>query len=158
MPKSVTSLSFLLKGRATENMYWNIRSITITEVIGTLAGMNETNNQFYQTKVDDVVAYAVERKLLLNGFLDSSNEINLSGLTIPVARAACRYLLQKYQHNDQDLTLITGVGKQINRTSLRDYLQEWLEQEFGLKTSIPRFAQGTLVISSEALLKTRALI
>jgi pentatricopeptide repeat protein len=126
--------------------------ITITEVIGALAGTDESED--YQAHVDGILAYAVERKLLLNGFLDSSNEINLSGLTFPVARAACRYLLQNYEHVDnQELTLITGVGKQSNKTSLRDYLQEWLEQEFGLKTSIPRFAQGTLVISSESLLR-----
>ena len=125
--------------------------ITITEVIGALAGTDETSEE-YQAHVDGIVAYAVERKLLLNGFLDSSNEINLSGLTFPVARAACRYLLQHYQHVDgQELTLITGVGKQSNKTSLRDYLQEWLETEFGLRTSIPGLAQGTLVISSESL-------
>ncbi|GAX10377.1 hypothetical protein FisN_3Lh593 [Fistulifera solaris] len=125
--------------------------ITITEVIGALAGADES--EAYQAHVDGILAYAVERKLLLNGFLDSANEINLSGLTFPVARAACRYLLKHYEHVDnQELTLITGVGKQSNKTSLRDYLKEWLEQEFGLITSIPRYAQGTLVISSESLL------
>ncbi|GAX20557.1 hypothetical protein FisN_3Hh593 [Fistulifera solaris] len=126
--------------------------ITITEVIGALAGADDSED--YQTQVDGILAYAVARKLLLNGFLDSSNEINLSGLTFSVARAACRYLLKHYEHVDnQELTLITGVGKQSNKTSLRDYLQAWLEQEFGLKSSIPRFAQGTLVISSESLLR-----
>jgi len=67
--------------------------------------------------MDAVFATAVEKNIVLSGNLDTIWEIDLSGLSLPVARAACRFIICRLQKEAeagvewQDLSLITGVGK-----------------------------------------------
>ena len=69
-------------------------------------------------QLDEVFAEAVERGIVLRrDSLDSNWETDLSGMSFPVARAACRYIIQRAQslaQKDQDIddiTLITGFGR-----------------------------------------------
>jgi len=90
--------------------------ITLTDCIATLSRAG------YTRKMDEVFRQAVEREgivLQSNDSLDSMWEVDLSGLPFPIARAACRYLLQtvsnEYQKNSTDVVLedmvfITGIG------------------------------------------------
>lgn len=90
--------------------------ITLTDCIATLSRAG------YTRKMDEVFRQAVEREgivLQSNDSLDSIWEIDLTGLPFPIARAACRYLLQsisnKYQQKSSDIVLedmvfITGTG------------------------------------------------
>jgi len=90
--------------------------ITLTDCIATLSRAG------YTRKMDEVFRQAVEREgivLQSNDSLDSIWEVDLTGLPFPIARAACRYLLQsisnKYQQKSSDIVLedmvfITGTG------------------------------------------------
>ena len=72
------------------------------------------------TQVDEVFREAVERGIILRGNdLDSQWETDLSGMSFPVARAACRYVVYQClslpQEDIQDVTFITGVGRAKQR-------------------------------------------
>lgn len=151
--------------------------ITISDVIATLA---ENGQKGYQEKLDEVFTEAVERGVVLRSdTLDSTWEVDLSGMSFPVARAACRYVLKKKLHfaidELDDLTFITGVGvgnrpfagkpvqsppgtnrtvEQSKYTSLRDYLQEEvLRDDFDppIESFIPKRAQGMVQIDRSQL-------
>lgn len=138
--------------------------ITVTEAIAAMS--SDSGPQADRVKVDLVFAEAVERGIILrSGTLDSEWEVDLSGMSLPVARAACRFILNrlastaKSQGEIQDLTLITGVGRGTRRdeshlTSLREYVQEVLLRDFNppLKSVIPARAQGSVQIPQEALM------
>ena len=89
--------------------------ITLTDCIATLSRAG------YTRKMDEVFRQAVEREGILlqsNDSLDSIWEIELIGKPFPIARAACRYLLQtisdKYKSGTgiaiEDMVFITGTG------------------------------------------------
>jgi hypothetical protein len=145
--------------------------ITVTDCLATLhrAGRRK--------EIDHVFKEAVARGIVLRGNqLDSQWETDLSGMSIPVASATSRYILTQAleleSDNLQDITFITGVGKAQQRrkgnkddhqsktwskgskTSLRDYLQELLRQDFEppLESYIPHRAQGTVVVKKETLI------
>lgn len=132
--------------------------ITATNAIGALAADDTATGQ---TQADRVFREAVERGIFLhNNRLDSLWDVDLSGMTLPVARAATRYILWQTASQIQagkrvqDLTLITGVGVGRDRgTSLREYVKEVLELDFNppLTSTIPKRAQGTVVVDKESL-------
>jgi hypothetical protein len=118
-----------------------------------------SNRKEDRDRVDRVFAEAVRRGIVLQQNLDTSWEFDLSGMSFPVARAACRYILNRIfisstKNNDsRDLIFITGVGvekaqrkhssqtarltgsvgsEDDNRTvsCLREYVQEILAGDF----------------------------
>jgi hypothetical protein len=99
--------------------------ITVTDVISTL---DRTPGKSNRKNINLVFSEAVKRGIVLpSNSLDSLWEVDLSGMSLPVARAACHYIMQRIVEsvlmeeggeNDDDsqqqvfdLTLITGVGK-----------------------------------------------
>ena len=87
--------------------------ITLTDLIATFSS-NE--GKVDHSRVDEIFADAVARGIFFSGFLDSTSEVDLSGMSFPVARAACRYTINKTlqcaedSENLLDLQFITGVG------------------------------------------------
>lgn len=139
--------------------------ITLTDAIGAMASVDTPSNR---ERIDLVFEEAVELGIVLRpDTLDSDYDVDLSGMSLPVARAACRYILKHLasradRDKIHDLTFVTGTG--VGRrnendtklsTSLRDYVQNILLNEFrpSLGTTIPPLAQGTVVIPKEILLK-----
>jgi hypothetical protein len=68
-------------------------------------------------QLDEVFAEAVKRGIVLRG-LDIQWETDLSGMSFPVARAACRYIIQQARgvaetskDDLRDVIMITGVGR-----------------------------------------------
>eukprot|EP00563_Minutocellus_polymorphus_P002694 CAMPEP_0181027756 /NCGR_PEP_ID=MMETSP1070-20121207/4324_1 /TAXON_ID=265543 /ORGANISM="Minutocellus polymorphus, Strain NH13" /LENGTH=1000 /DNA_ID=CAMNT_0023104999 /DNA_START=50 /DNA_END=3052 /DNA_ORIENTATION=- len=89
--------------------------ITLTDVIATLdRSEGDTNRE----RMDEVFDEAVELGIILpTDSLDSLWEVDLSGMSIPVAHAACRHIVQRARRAVasgespcEDLMLITGVG------------------------------------------------
>ena len=149
----------------------------MTECIATLSRADEME------RVDEVFAEAVKRGIVLRGGLDVKWELDLSGLSFPVARAACRYIVKGARtvdkekvSNVEELVMITGVGRahqnrttasssdpvpiqnESTSTSLRDYIQEVLDTDFepSIPSAIPRLAKGTVVVRKEDLLSWAA--
>ncbi len=147
--------------------------ITVTDCLATLSRAERL------LELDQVFQEATARGIVLrNNGLDLRWETDLSGMSLPVARAAVRYILHQCKmENDtdnlQDMTFITGVGRAQQRrkedgakpmpsssldlkdptTSLREYVQEVLEKDFepGLKSVIPQRAQGMVEIPRSTL-------
>lgn len=133
--------------------------ITLTDCIDTLFRAGRYQN------MDKVFAEAVDRGIVLRGNrLDSQWETDLSGMSIPVATGAARYILNQLRSSVnkpttdlQDMSFITGVGRfhrnapKAASMSLRDFLQSMLETEFKMESYIPPRAKGTVVIKKEAL-------
>jgi hypothetical protein len=99
--------------------------VTITDVLAVLSRSGEAVNM---KLADEVFQDAVERSILLSpNTLNLGDEIDLSGMAFPVARAACRYVLGKVratalQGGDiKDVSFITGVG---TATRARDFVEE----------------------------------
>lgn len=89
--------------------------ISLTSVI---ACLERGKGKDKEEKIDEVFATAVERQITLpEDSMDTKWEIDLSGMSLPVARAACRFIIKRLQQeiregeNCQDIMLITGVGK-----------------------------------------------
>lgn len=112
--------------------------------------------------VDDVFEEAVRRKIVLRSdSMDTCSEFDLSGMSLPVARAALRYLLKRAASSpaeSKNLCFITGVGRSGRSvgggsTALREYVQELLLHDFepGIHSTVPKLAQGTVEVSPEAL-------
>lgn len=162
--------SFRKIGRARPGKSVSPDIITVTNVIGTLD--HDRNEERSRQRVDAVFSEAVERGIVLRGNLDSSFEIDLSGLSLPVARAAVRHIFDQIKQSEeatQDVTMITGVGKawmpretqqRQNQNAggegilpLRDLVQQVLSDDFSppIKSLIPRYAQGTVEVSKDAL-------
>lgn len=90
-------------------------------------------------KVDKVFAQAFKLNILFrNTNSIESGEVDLSGLSFPVARAACRYMLNRYLsqpskfNQNTELFFITGIGASHDdgSSSLRDFVQEILLTDF----------------------------
>jgi hypothetical protein len=104
------------------------------------------NTYEIQERIDKVFHEAVRRNIVLRNMntFENGNEIDLSGMTLPVARAACRFILRQSLHNKKpissknmadkisDLSFITGIGSSHDdgSSSLRDYVQEILVNDF----------------------------
>lgn len=143
--------------------------ITVTDVI---AALGRSGGAVSMEIVDTVFKEAVERGFVLNrDTLDSHYEIDLSGMTFPVARAAVRFVLNRAKGDShrgavvEDITFITGVGRaQFFRSaskedlstdeqpessmSLREYVQDVLVNDFNpsIQSSVPSLAQGTVEV------------
>jgi hypothetical protein len=85
--------------------------ITVTECIAALSRGNHLD------QVDEVFAEAVKRDIIWCG-LDIQWETDLSGMSFPVARAACRYIIQQAREvaetskdDLRDVIMITGIGR-----------------------------------------------
>ena len=151
--------------------------ITLTDALGAMSVCSEPADL---ERVDRIFAQAVEMGIVLpKNTLDSAHDFDLSGMSLPVARAACRYILNHLiseQGDDElsDLTFITGVGaakegarrnsadssedsSKRSLTSLREFVQEILSTDFDppLQSTIPRLAQGTVVVESHELKEWR---
>jgi hypothetical protein len=127
--------------------------ITVTDCIATLSRAKR------MVEVDQVFREAVERGIIFRGNLDSQWETDLSGMSFPVARAACLHILRQCAteklENLKEISFITGVGRSHQKwrednpsfsrsatkspsrgsekdpgTSLRDYIQEILQSDF----------------------------
>lgn len=150
--------------------------ITVTDVI---AALGRSGGAVSMEIVDTVFKEAVERGIVLNrDTLDSHYEIDLSGMTFPVARAAVRFVLNRAKGDShsgavvEDITFITGVGRaQFFRSassqedlsptdeqpessmSLREYVQDVLENDFNpsVQSSVPSLAQGTVEVPRDSM-------
>jgi hypothetical protein len=123
---------------------------------------SDSDSEVSRVKVDKVFAEAVRLGVVLREeMLAPCWHFDLTGLAFPVARAACRYILNQIQSSateiPNDLTIITGIGAQRQMgkglTSLREYVQEILVRDFspGLVSIVPDRAHGTVVIKAETL-------
>ena len=143
--------------------------ITLTSVIACLERAEGVDNL---DKMDLVFEDAVERQIILNDdSMDTMWEIDLSGFSLAVARAACRYILNNrlLLHTEdqqyEDLMLITGVGKyqqnevsvddgtKQSRTALREYVRQVLREDFDppLYSIIPSYAKGTIQVNKDVI-------
>lgn len=141
--------------------------VTLTEVVTTLDRSPGNTKANKQLLVDSVFSEAVNRGLILRqDSLDTCWEVDLSGMSFPVARAACRFIFRrlverrqqrlllqgKYSHDDdddtKDLSLITGAGR------MREYIREVLRDELvpSVYCVVPKLEQGTLVVKRQVLL------
>lgn len=165
--KKQTKSTALATARAASSISPDI--ITVTDVIGTLSRAEAVDEK----KVDDVFQNAIERGIVMReDGLDSDYEVDLAGMSLPVARAACRFIFQRILENARggevptEVTLITGVGRaqhlhmgyqerksQANQdqrqpTALREYILQDLEEDFDppMCGVVPERAKGTVVI------------
>jgi pentatricopeptide repeat domain-containing protein 1 len=148
--------------------------ITVTEAV---AAISADGSAASRDRVDEVFRDAFDRQLVLRSNLDSTWDFDLSGLPLPVARAACRFILGRIALTSSlddvsDLTLITGVGVNHRRQlsgdneissgqtssserdiSLRDFVQHVLASDFDppLSSEIPSRAQGSVLIPGAVL-------
>lgn len=162
--------------------------ITLTNAIGALLSIEFDSNrdlgvQQQLAAVDRLYSEAVklgvttvtldpERNILESShdLISPSWKVDLSGLSFPVARAACRHVFQRIHQsynantitmaNLRNLIFLTGVGSnkesksKTSHLSLRDYIQEiLLGGDFipPMESQIPSFAPGTVQISSEMI-------
>ena len=100
--------------------------ITLTNCVATLfrAGRKDA--------LDQVFKEAVERGIILKGNnLDSQWETDLSGMSVPVASTACRYILKQALNLEsehlQDITFITVVVEDNAEDGSGDEVDEWLD-------------------------------
>ena len=92
--------------------------ITLTSVVASLERAEEEEQL---EMIDQVFADAVERQIVLRSdSIDTGWEIDLSGMSFPVARAACRFILDRLKNNSkngeeyEDLSFITGTGERYH--------------------------------------------
>jgi hypothetical protein len=145
--------------------------ITVTECISILSNAGRL------AAMDEVFAEAVRWGIVLsNDSLDDEFEVDLSGMSLPVARAACRFVMRRLLSSDntvtvgQEMNFITGVGKSHHHqndhpglnastefeslfdknpeTSLQSYCCGILQTDFDppLDHSIPERAPGTVAV------------
>ncbi|KAL7541143.1 hypothetical protein ACHAXR_012084 [Thalassiosira sp. AJA248-18] len=129
--------------------------VTLTEVIATLdSAMGKANRE----RVDEVFSDAVTRGLILRkDSLDTSFEVDLSHMSFPVARAACRHIFERIVKSNtanegeavKDLSLITGASK------MREYVRGVLRDELkpAVYCIVPKLGQGTLQVKEKVLRK-----
>lgn len=126
--------------------------VTLTAVIATL---DRATGKVNKGKADEVFAEAVERGVILReDSLDRSWELDLSGMSFPVARAACRFIFQRLvkkvrdgNEDIEDLSLITGASR------MREYVREVLRDELtpSVYCVVPKMEQGTLQIKAKMM-------
>jgi hypothetical protein len=148
--------------------------ITLTNVVACLERAEGIDNL---NRMDQVFEDAVEREIVFsNDSMDTAWEIDLSGMSLPVARAACRYIIKRLLRTNpgddvEDLMLITGVGKQYHhqhqdegdeqgnegtrpsRTALREYVRQILREDFEppLYSTIPSNAAGIVQVNKHVV-------
>lgn len=128
--------------------------VTLTEVVATLDG-DGARGKVNRKRVDGVFEEAVSKGLILRkDSLDTSWEVDLSKMSAPVARAACRYIfkqiVEKYADSEadvKDLTLITGPSKM--REHVRGILQDDLKPV--VYCVVPESAKGTLMVMEKVM-------
>jgi len=105
--------------------------ISLTSVI---ASLERGKGKDQEEKMDEVFASAVDKQIILpEDSMDTKWEIDLSGMSLPVARAACRFIIKRLQQevkggeNCEDLMLITGVGRHHHEA---DYFKKKGDNEF----------------------------
>ena len=125
--------------------------VTLTEVIATL---DNASGKVNRERVDEVFTEAVNRGLILRkDSLDTSWEVDLSNMSQPIARAACRYIFnqiaQRHAASDdddvKDLSLITGASRM--REHVRGILRDELKPS--LYCVVPKLEQGTLLVKKK---------
>lgn len=125
--------------------------VTLTEVIATL---DKASGRVNRERVDEVFSEAVTRGLILRkDSLDTSSEVDLSTMSFPVARAACRFIFRRiaeksYEDGEiRDLSLITGPSR------MREYVREVLRDELKppVYCVVPTAEQGTLLVKKQVL-------
>jgi len=143
--------------------------ITVTDAIAALSSDSDTKEG--REKIDRIFSEAVDYGIILSSdTLDSLWEVDLSGMSLPVARAACRFILRRVaaSYNSggdvQDLIFITGVGKghfrqpsdegisntAINHTSsLREFVQGIVQTDF--PPLISEVRAGTVQIDKNSI-------
>lgn len=127
--------------------------VTLTEVIATLAG---DGGKAHRDDVDRVFADAVSQGLLLReDSLDTRWEVDLSRMSRPVARAACRFVFRRFlsravedeEESVQDLRLITGAGR------MQEHVRGVLRDELlpAVYCVVPESERGTLVVREKMM-------
>lgn len=126
--------------------------VTLTEVIGTL---DRATGKINRDRADKVFSDAVGLGIILReDSLDSSWEFDLSGMSFPVARAACRFIFRRLveemdgkEQTVRDLSLITGASR------MREYVREVLRDELkpAIYCVVPKSEQGTLVVKEKVV-------
>jgi pentatricopeptide repeat protein len=150
--------------------------ITVSDAVAAMSSDDSTKGR---ARVDRVFAEAVMRGICLRkDTLDSQSEFDLSGMAFPVARAACRYIVNQVlasrdiDRGFTDLTFITGIGasrshrqtpngkvddgtsaESNHTTSLREYVQEILSSDYDppIMSCVPQRAQGVVQIKGTTL-------
>jgi len=165
-------------GNTVENIKPDI--VTLTNVI---ASLERSKGEKNLSRMDIVFEDAVERQIILSDdSMDTKWELDLSGMSLPVARSACRYILKRILRTTKEadvesLMLITGVGKnhqlhnvdtqdlnidnddelttKRSRTALREYVRHILREDFEppLYSVVPSNAVGTVQINKEMLVQ-----
>lgn len=122
------------KGNVGKNVAPDI--ISLTSVI---ASLGRAEGKDKEDKMDEVFATAVEKQIILpKDSMDTKWEIDLSGMSLPVARAACRFIIKDLQQeirkgeDCQDLILITGVGKHHYQA---EYFRKQDEYDFSIRNT-----------------------
>jgi len=132
--------------------------ITLTTVIGSLDKDSEATGS--KAKMDSVFADAVEMQIILpSDSMDTKWEIDLSGMSLPVARAACRFIVKQLDTADpQDLNLITGIGRhhenpKYSSTALREHVKEVLQSDFNppLLSALAERAPGVVLVEKASI-------
>jgi len=136
--------------------------VTLTEVIATL---DVASGKVNRERADEVFAEAVRRGLILRkDSLDTVREVDLSTMSMPVARAACRFIFRRMAEQNGrrgsssaegeddgddlgDLSLITGANR------MREHIRAVLRDELkpGVYCVVPKLEQGTLVVKEMML-------
>lgn len=129
--------------------------VTVTSVIGCLEKFRDQEN--YEEEIDSIFRDAVQLQILFpKDTMDTQFEIDLSGMSLPIARAAVRYVICKIveEEKTQDLNLITGIGRShLNDTALREFVQDILRTDFDppLKSTLMERAKGVVVVTKETI-------
>ena len=126
--------------------------VTLTEVIATLDSASGKGNR---QRADEVFLDAVNQRLILRqDSLDTSWEFDLSYMSLPIARAASRYIFGQISERCssdtgdkgggdevKDLSLITGTSR------MREHIREVLRDELkpAVHCIVPQREQGTLI-------------
>ena len=111
------------KATAAADRWTSPDVITLTDLIATLSNNGQQGDH---AKVDEVFADAVKRGIFFSNMLDSTFEVDLSGMSFPVARAACRYALNRTLQSAgdgeklRDMSIITGVGAAMNSKTSKE--------------------------------------
>ena len=126
--------------------------VTLTEVIATL---DRAMGKINRDRADKVFAEAVSRGIILKeDSLDSSWEVDISRMSFPVARAACRFIFRRIVDSAKDgdldvkdFSLITGA------TKMREYVREVLRDELkpAVFCVVPKLEQGTLQVKEKVM-------
>mmetsp|Transcript_483 Transcript_483/g.1712 ORF Transcript_483/g.1712 Transcript_483/m.1712 type:complete len:198 (-) Transcript_483:30-623(-) len=131
-------------------------AITAMEAVATLERAQRRNDadQVYA----DAVRFGVEMQSKPLS-LDDDHELDVSGMTLPLARCAVRKAVRDLRAT-KDVVFITGVGarKGPAHTSLRSHVVEMLATDFTppILATVPADAPGCVVVDKESWLRFQA--